>query len=43
MVHVRGVLRRAIDDNYTIEKGKKYTLDVFDARSRSIWQAWWPT
>ena len=38
LVHVRGVLRRAIDDNYTIEKGKKYTLDVFDARSRSIWQ-----
>ena len=38
LVHVRGVLRRAVDDNYTIESGKKYTLEVFDARSRSIWQ-----
>ncbi|HKD35778.1 MAG TPA: MG2 domain-containing protein, partial [Pirellulales bacterium] len=38
LVHVRGVLRRAVDDNYLVEKGKKYTLDVFDARSRSIWQ-----
>ncbi len=38
LVHVRGVLRRAVDDNYTIRSGKKFTLDVFDARSRSIWQ-----
>ncbi len=38
LVHVRGMIRRAVDDAYTIEKGKKFTLDVFDARSRSIWQ-----
>ncbi len=38
LVHVRGVLRRAVDDNYTIEHGKKFTLDVFDPRNRSVWQ-----
>jgi len=36
---LKPVIHGKIDrDNYTIEKGKKYTLDVFDARSRSIWQ-----
>jgi alpha-2-macroglobulin len=38
LVHVRGVLRRAVDDAYTIEAGKKFTLEVIDGRSRSIWQ-----
>ena len=38
MVFVRGVLRRAVDDNYTVEKGKKFTLEVFDPRGRSLWQ-----
>ena len=41
LVHVRGCLRHAADDAYTIEKDKKYTVEVFDAatgcsaRSRS--------
>ncbi len=38
IVHVRGILRRAVDDNYTVEKGKKETVEVYDPRSRLIWQ-----
>jgi tetratricopeptide (TPR) repeat protein len=38
LVHVRGVLRKASDDNFVIEKDKKYTLEVFDTRSRAVWQ-----
>ena len=38
MVHVRGCLRRAVDDAYTIEKNKKYTLEVFDNRNRLLRQ-----
>ena len=29
-VEIRGCLRRAAGDAYTIEKGKKYTLEIFD-------------
>ncbi len=36
MVHVRGCLRRAIDDAYTVEKGKKFTFDVLDNRQRLL-------
>ena len=36
IVHVRGCLRRAIDDAYTVEKGKKFTLDVLDNRNRLL-------
>ncbi len=38
LVHVRGLLRRAVNDNYIVEKGKSWTLEVRDPRSRSIWQ-----
>ena len=37
-VCVRGCLRRAVDDAYTIEKGRKLTLEVFDNRGRLLWQ-----
>lgn len=37
-VAVRGCLRRAVDDAYTIEQGKKYTLEVFDNRNRLLRQ-----
>ena len=35
LVHVRGILRKASDDNFVIEKDKKYTLEVFDTRNRA--------
>ncbi len=38
LVHLRGILRRAAEDAYVIDKGKKYTLDVFDARNRLVHQ-----
>jgi uncharacterized protein YfaS (alpha-2-macroglobulin family)/TolA-binding protein len=38
MVHVRGIVRRAEGDAYTIEKGKKYKFEVYDARNRMIRQ-----
>ena len=38
IVHVRGCLRHAAHDVYTVEKGKKYTLEVFDARNRLVWR-----
>ena len=38
MVHLRGCLRRAADDAYAIDKGKAYTLEVFDARNRLVRQ-----
>lgn len=38
LVHVRGVLRKASDDAYVIEKGRKYTVEVFDGRNRVVWQ-----
>ncbi len=38
LVHIRGVLRKAADDGYTIEKDKKYTVEVFDGRNRAVWQ-----
>ncbi len=38
LVHVRGVLRKASDDAYVIEKGRKYTVEVFDSRNRVVWQ-----
>ncbi|MEX0586972.1 MAG: MG2 domain-containing protein, partial [Pirellulales bacterium] len=37
-VHVRGVVRRALGDAYVIDKGKKYTLEVYDARNRMLRQ-----
>ena len=36
LVHVRGCLRHAVDDAYTIEKDKKFTLDVLDSRNRLL-------
>ena len=38
LVHVRGVLRRALEDNYQVQSGAAYTLEVVDPRSRAIWQ-----
>jgi len=38
VVHLRGCLRHAADDAYVIEKGKKYTVEVFDGRSRLVRQ-----
>jgi len=39
LVHLRGCLRRAADDAYAIDKGKKYDLEVFDNRNRLVHQA----
>lgn len=38
MVHVRGVVRQVADDRFTIAKGKKYHLEVFDSRNRLLRQ-----
>ncbi len=38
IVHVRGCLRHAAHDVYTVEKGKKYTMEIFDNRNRLVWQ-----
>ncbi|MEX2141126.1 MAG: MG2 domain-containing protein [Pirellulales bacterium] len=38
LVHVRGILRKASDDNFVIEKDKKYALEVYDTRNRAVWQ-----
>ncbi|MCU0978437.1 MAG: outer membrane protein assembly factor BamD [Pirellulaceae bacterium] len=37
-VFVRGCLRRAVDDVYTIEADKRYTLEILDPRNRTLWQ-----
>lgn len=37
-IHVRGCIRRASDDAYIVEKGKKFTLEVFDPRDRVVRQ-----
>jgi len=37
-VHVRGCLRQVAGDQYTIEKDKRYTVEVFDGRNRMVWQ-----
>ena len=36
LVHVRGIVREVSEDVYTVPSGKKYTLEVFDARGRAI-------
>ncbi|HXT61139.1 MAG TPA: tetratricopeptide repeat protein, partial [Pirellulales bacterium] len=38
MVHVRGIVRQVSDDRFTIAKGKKYHLEVFDSRNRLLRQ-----
>jgi uncharacterized protein YfaS (alpha-2-macroglobulin family)/tetratricopeptide (TPR) repeat protein/type II secretory pathway component GspD/PulD (secretin) len=38
LVNVRGCLRRAVDDAYTVEKDKTFTLEVFDSRNRLLRQ-----
>jgi uncharacterized protein YfaS (alpha-2-macroglobulin family)/TolA-binding protein len=38
LVHVRGCLRHAADDRYTIQQGKKFTVEVFDSRNRLVRQ-----
>ncbi|MGQ9575090.1 MAG: tetratricopeptide repeat protein [Thermoguttaceae bacterium] len=38
LVHLRGLLRRAAEDTYVIDKGKTYTLEVFDGRNRLVYQ-----
>ncbi len=38
MVHVRGIIRRVDNHNYIVDKGKKFTVEVFDVRNRQIWQ-----
>src|SRR6185437_5447392 len=38
MVHVRGIVRHVSDDRFTIAKGKKYHLEVFDSRNRLLRQ-----
>jgi uncharacterized protein YfaS (alpha-2-macroglobulin family)/tetratricopeptide (TPR) repeat protein len=37
VVHIRGVIRRAENDEYTLDLKKKYTLEVLDPRNRNIW------
>jgi len=38
MVHVRGIVRRAENDEYQVDAGKEYTLDVIDVRNRLVYQ-----
>ena len=38
MVHVRGIIRKSVDDRFVIEQGKKYRLEVFDGRNRLLRQ-----
>jgi uncharacterized protein YfaS (alpha-2-macroglobulin family)/TolA-binding protein len=38
VVHVRGVVRRADGDQYTIDAERKHTVDVFDPRGRLLRQ-----
>ncbi len=38
IVHLRGLLRHAADDAYTIQKDKEYTVEVFDGRNRLVRQ-----
>jgi alpha-2-macroglobulin len=38
VVHLRGCVRRAAGDVYTVEQGKKFTLDVLDPRDRLLWR-----
>jgi hypothetical protein len=38
MVHLRGVIRRAHDDAYVVDRDRKFTVDVFDSRNRTLWQ-----
>jgi alpha-2-macroglobulin len=38
IVHIRGCLRRAVNDAYAIDKGKAYTIEVFDSRNRLVHQ-----
>lgn len=37
VVHIRGVIRRAENDEYQLDLKKKYTLEVLDPRNRNIW------
>ncbi|MGC4005428.1 MAG: MG2 domain-containing protein [Pirellulales bacterium] len=37
VVHIRGVIRRAINDEYVLDKTRKYQLEVFDPRNRNVW------
>jgi uncharacterized protein YfaS (alpha-2-macroglobulin family)/TolA-binding protein len=37
IVRVRGCIRRAADDTYLVDEGRKLTLEVIDARNRSLW------
>ena len=32
LVNIRGCLRRAVNDAYTVDSGKPYTVEVFDSR-----------
>ena len=38
MVHLRGILRKADNDLYTIATGKKYQVTVYDNRSRLVYE-----
>ena len=38
LVNVRGCLRHAVDDVYTVEKDKPFTVQVFDSRNRLVRQ-----
>jgi len=38
LVHLRGCIRQVAKDAYTIEEGKKYTVEVFDSRNRLVRQ-----
>ena len=38
LVNIRGCLRRAVNDAYTVDSGKPYTVEVFDSRNRPIRQ-----
>lgn len=38
LVHVRGLLRAAVEDRYVVEEGARFSLEVFDPRNRLVWQ-----
>jgi alpha-2-macroglobulin len=37
VVHVRGVIRRAVNDEFVLDADKKYRVNVFDPRNRNVW------
>ena len=38
LVHVRGVIRHVVGDEYLVDAGKTFDVRVFDPRGRELWQ-----